>query len=168
MADPRLQMAVELRAAGLVERADALLAEILHEQIGVRPLDAIQADVNSNLAKLRVALGMKPKRHRAASPKPTVQERLIVLLADAEVHDLSAWKISKGYWLRDQQDVMRWECLARRWDAQIARGNGYHVGSWSSMSDCVRYGITVVDGEKHDGGYCTISVEAKYPQKRNK
>ena len=34
------------------------------------------------------------------------------------------------------------------------------------MSDCVRYGVTVVDGEEHGGGYCTISVEANYPNRR--
>lgn len=33
------------------------------------------------------------------------------------------------------------------------------------MSDCVKYGITVADDEKHGGGYCTISVEPKYPKK---
>lgn len=168
MTDPRLQLAAELRAAGLVEKADALLSEIVHEQTGLRPIGEISTAVDDNLAKLRSVLGMKPKRRRAANPKPTVQDRLVVLLVNAEVYELGAWKISKGYWLGNQQDVMRWECLARRWGERVARGEGFHVGSWSSMSDCVRHGITVVDGEKHGGGYCTISVEAKYPQKRTR
>ncbi len=165
MADPRLQMAVELRAAGLVERADALLAELVQEQTGARPFQEISNAVDENLAKLRSALGMKPRRRRAKNPRPTVQQRLTALLADAGVLELDAWSRSQGYWLQDEQDVMRWECRAKRWGEQVSRGEGFHVGSWSSMSDCVRYGITVVDGEKHGGGYCAISVEAKYPRK---
>lgn len=166
MMDPRLQLAAELRAAGLCEKADALLSEVLHEQTGIRPIRAFQSALDDNLAALHSALGMRPKRRRSQNPRPTVQERLVILLADCGVHECDAWKISKGYWLRDQADVMRWECLAGRWDGHEARGVGFHVGSWSSMSDCVRYGITVADDEKHGGGYCTISVEPKYPQKR--
>lgn len=108
-------------------------------------------------------IGMRPKRRRPKNPKPTIQERLIVLLEQFDVSDLFAWKISKGYWLRDQVDVMRWECLARRWGT-LEDGKGFRAGSWASMSDCVRYGITVNEGEKHGGDYCTISVEAKYPR----
>lgn len=165
-ADPRLQLAAELRAVGLLEKADALLAELVHEQTGLRPIREIQLDLDENIAGLRSMLGMRPKRRRAKKPKPTVQERLVPLLAAAGVHEIVLWKVSKGYWLRDQADVMRWECWARRWGEKEDRNPGFHVGSWSSMSDCVRYGITVVDGEKHDGGYCTISVNAKYPQKQ--
>lgn len=160
-ADPRLQLAMELRAAGLTEKANELLAEIVHGQTGIRPI----SELDDTLAKLRSALGMRPRRRRAEHPKPTVQERLTVLLAAAGVHDVSAWKVSKGHWLRDQADVMRWECLAHRWADRVAVSSDFHVGSWSSMFDCVRYGITVADDEKHGGGYCTISVEAKYPKK---
>lgn len=108
---------------------------------------------------------MRPKRHRSKNPKPTVQERLTGLLEAAGVEGIRWWKVSRGYWLRDQQDVMRWECEAGRWGDRVLHPGkrGFHVGSWSSMSDCVRYGVTVVDGE-HVGGYCTISVEAKYPK----
>ena len=164
--DPRLLMAAELRAAGLVEKANALLSEIVHEQTGMRPIVELQADLDAKLADLRSALGMRPKRRQARNPRPTVQDRLIVLLAEAGVSACSSWNISKGYWLRDQADVMRWECRAQCWGERELRGVGFHVGSWSSMSDCVRHGITVADDEKHGGGYCTISVEAKYPQKR--
>lgn len=166
MTDPRLQMAAELRAAGLVEKANEILAEIVQEKPGVRPLRELQSKMDENLAKLRVALGKPAKRRRAKNPKPTVQDRLVVMLADAGVSGLSAWKVSKGYWLRDQVDVMRWECLARTWNDVDARGEGFHVGSWSSMSDCVRYGITAVDGEKHGSGYSTISVEPNYPNRK--
>jgi hypothetical protein len=160
-----VRLATELRAAGLVKKADAMLSEVVHEQTGIRPIRALQAGLDDNLAKLRSTLGMRPRRQKSRNPRPTVQDRLIVLLAEAGVRECTAWKISKGYWLRKQADVMRWECLARRWGEQQS-GVGFHVGSWSSMSDCVRYGITVADDEKHGGGYCTISVEAKYPQKR--
>lgn len=162
MADPRLELALELRAAGLVERADALIAEVLRET-GIRPVGEVQVELDATLAGLRSALGMRQKRRRAVNPRPTVQDRVTGLLAAVGVSDLYAWKVSRGYWLRNQADVMRWECLARRWGDRVARGEGFHVGSWSSMSDCVKYGISAVDGEKHDGGYCTISVEARYP-----
>ena len=165
MADRRIQLAAELRAAGLHERANKLLSEVVHERTGTRPIEEIQADLNETATKLRSALGMRPKRRRAKNPKPTVQERLINLLEVAGVSDLSVWKISQGYWLRDQADVMRWECCARRWGDRVAGSSPFHVGSWSSMSDCARYGISVADGMKDGGAYCDISVEAKYPQK---
>ena len=165
MPDPRLELAVAFREAGLIEKADALLSEIVHEQTGIKPIAEISTALDDNLANLRCILGLKPKRRRAANPKPTVQERLVILLYEAGVAGCAYWKVSKGYWLRDQQDVMRWECLAARWGDRETLGEGFHVGSWSSMSDCVRYGITVADDEKHGGGYCTISVGAKYPSK---
>lgn len=166
MSDPRLHLAAELRAAGLTEKADEILSEIVKEQTGIRPINEIQTDLDNTFANLREVLGIRPKRHKAANPKPTVKERLIVLLEEVGVSELDDWKVSKGYWLRDQQDVMRWECSAQHWnDLEAPKLIGFHVGSWSSMSDCVKYGITVVDGEKHGGGYCAISVEAKYPSK---
>lgn len=88
------------------------------------------------------------------------KERLVAILEEAGVSGLDAWKISKGFWLRQRR---RWECMARCWAGQGHDGflgKGFHVRSRSSMSDCVKHGITVVDV-----GYCTISVEAKYPKK---
>src|ERR1700682_702536 len=96
ISDPRIQLASELRAAGLVEKADKLLTEIVHEKIGARPIGEIQADLDDTLGKLRTALGMRPKRKRAKNPKPTVQERLIVLLSEAGLHNVEAFRVSQG------------------------------------------------------------------------
>jgi hypothetical protein len=154
------------RAAGLAEKADALLREVVHDKTGTRPIEDLRSDLDGVAAKLRSALGMRPKRKRAKNPRPTAKERLIVLLEAAGLRGLDGWKVSQGYWLRDQADVMRWECRARHWGTRVSR-TGFHVGSWASMSDCVRYGITVIDGEKDGGGYCDISVEANYQKGRS-
>lgn len=159
MTDKRLELAVAYRAAGLFEKADALLAEIVREKTGVRSdLHEISSELGDKLNGVRALLGMRPRRHRAKNPHPTVQDRLEALLADVGVTEIESWKISKGYWLRSEADVMRWECQARRWQGESRGGPGWHVGCWTSMSDCVRYGITAgLDG----AGYCDIAVDAK-------
>lgn len=88
------------------------------------------------------------------------KERLVAILEEAGISGLDAWKISKSFWRRKR---LRWECMARHWIGQDHYGwlgKGFHVGSRSNISDCVKYGVTVIDV-----GYCTILVEAKYPQK---
>ena len=92
MPDPRLELAAALREAGLIEKADALLSEIVHEQTGIKPIAEISATLDDTLDKLGHILGLKPKRRRAANPKPTVKERLVVLLEEAEVSGCAYWK----------------------------------------------------------------------------
>lgn len=163
--DPRIALAAELAAVGLHERANAMLAEVVHEQTGLKPTNVLQQQLDDTLAKLRATLGMRPRRRRAKNPKPTAQNHMTKLLEAAGLTGITAWKISRGYWLRNQVDVMRWECQASDWNGDDRAGRGWHVGSWSSMSDGARYGITVADDMKHGGGYCDVSVEPRYPKK---
>jgi hypothetical protein len=74
--DPRLLMAAELRAAGPLEKANALLSEIVHEQTGIRPVPIVelQADLEGKFADLRATLGMRPRRRKSRNLRPSVQD----------------------------------------------------------------------------------------------
>lgn len=156
--DKRAELVLAYRAAGLVDKARALEAEMVREAIGGPSDEQLRAMGD----RLRAALGKRPARRRAKNPKPTVQERLTQMLADVGVTEIESWKVSRGHWLRDQVDVMRWECQARRFKGELRGGPGWHVGCWTSMSECVKRGIVAdLDGAE----YCDIAVDAKPPKK---
>lgn len=93
--------------------------------------------------------------------RETARERLEGMLAERGYIDCSGWNIARGWWLSAQADVQRWQCWAVRVEDGV-RGRRVHIGSWDSISNCVRFGISVADGNEA-GGYTDVDVMALTP-----
>jgi hypothetical protein len=92
-------------------------------------------------------------RNRRTGYGSKIQEKLEDLLLDHGISGCNGWNIARGWWLSPQANVMRWQCYA------TYEGRQRQIGSWDSMSDCVRYGISVAPGSEA-GGYVDVDVQA--------
>lgn len=71
-----------------------------------------------------------------------VQDKLEELI-EAEGFQVDGIYGASGYWR--QADVYRWECTARtRGRKGFADGISCCIDCWDTMTDCVRYGIEIV------------------------
>lgn len=67
-----------------------------------------------------------------------IRDRLENMLIDHGLTVDLLWG-AKGQWRKTCMDVMRWEAQCKR-----ANGRYIHVGSWYTMTECVRRGFTLL------------------------
>ena len=82
-----------------------------------------------------------------------VLEKLEDLLLDHGISGCDNWNIARRWWMSPQADVMRWQCWA------MYKGRRQQIGSWDSISKCVKHGISVAPGNEA-GGYVDVDVMA--------
>lgn len=71
-----------------------------------------------------------------------IRDRLENMLIDQGLVVDVLWGAT-GQWRKTIMDVMRWEANCRRADGRFV-----HIGSWETMTDCVRYGFKLVQEEE--------------------
>ena len=88
----------------------------------------------------------------------TTQEKLIDMLAD-KGYSVDVMMPALGYWRRTSCDV-------HRWDADCKDVNGKHVsiGSWYTMTECVRKGFNLVENPRDGSWYLDVEI-AESPKK---
>lgn len=87
----------------------------------------------------------------------TIKARLEEMLIDKGLAVDLLWGV-QGQWRKTCMDVMRWEANCRRDD-----GTFVHVGSWHTMTECVRRGFTL----QEDGPPWELMAEANSKQENH-
>lgn len=163
MSDARrktLELAVALRAAGLTEKADALLADEVRKEIGTPPAGSF-AELGDRLADVRSKLGLAPMRTRRAKPgvgraRRKVAAMLLELGYQLEPDDI---RCSVG-WTRSvhkQHDdtTLSWDAWAVRRRVVAVDGKEHavavkvHLVSWDRLTECARHGIALTENGDH-------------------
>jgi len=87
-----------------------------------------------------------------------IRDRLENMLIEKGYAVELLWGVT-GQWRKSIMDVMRWEAQGKD-----ANGHYFHIGSWSTMTECVRRGFSVTREERDPPYELTATAE----RRRNK